>query len=72
MTMEAGSGGALHAIDRMLAVFDQQQAMNEKVLETVAALDELDDRRAADINELRVGLAALSNRLEALTRYVKA
>jgi hypothetical protein len=60
----------VHAIDRMLTVFDQQQGINEKMLAMVAAWDELDDLRAADILELREGLAALSNRIEGLTRYV--
>jgi tRNA(Phe) wybutosine-synthesizing methylase Tyw3 len=60
----------VHAIDRMLTVFDQQQGINEKMLAMVAAWDELDDLRAADIQELREGMAALSNRLEGLTRYV--
>jgi hypothetical protein len=61
---------AATAIDRMLEVFDRQQALNETVLQAVSAFDQLDDRRASDIAELREGLAALSNRVEGLTRYV--
>jgi len=75
---------ALAAIDRMVEVFDRanealdtvfpilqsQDAINGKVAQTLAGLNDLDDRRAADIAELREGLAALSNRLEGLTRVV--
>jgi hypothetical protein len=60
----------VRAIDRMLTVFDQQQGINEKMLAFVTAMDQLDDIRAADIAALREGMAALSNRIEGLTRYV--
>ena len=75
---------ALAAIDRMIDSFDRantaleqvwpilqsQDGLNGKIIEVIQAHDELDDLRAADIAELREGLAALSNRLEGLTRVV--
>ena len=75
---------ALAAIDRMIDSFDRanqaleqvwpilqsQDGLNGQIAEAITCITELDDRRAADITELREGLAALSNRLEGLTRVV--
>lgn len=59
---------ALAALDRLLKVLDDQATVNEKMMECVHSLNLLDDQRAGEIAELREGLAALSNRIEAVTR----
>lgn len=61
---------ANEALDGVWPILEEQKEINGKVAATLGHLDELDDCRATDIDELREGVAALSNRLESLTRYV--
>jgi hypothetical protein len=67
------------AVDRLVSVLERQQRFNQTVAAFMQATDELDTLRGdaitqarEDIVSLREGLAALSNRIEALTQLVSS
>jgi hypothetical protein len=60
----------LQHVERLLAIIESQTKLHENTADWMRASSALDDIRASDIAELREGMAALSNRIEGLTRMV--